>query len=56
MDETITFILTAAQKNVEGPRQNIPFSKEKEKRRASIIVWKIIKKKFSRKWINNEAL
>jgi len=40
-DELITRILNTATKSVEGMKRNIPFSKEKEKRRAAVLYWKM---------------
>ena len=36
-DELITRMLNAATRSVEGMKRNIPFSKEKEKRRAAVL-------------------
>ena len=40
-DEIITRMLNTALKSVEGMKQNVPFSCEKEKRRAAVLYWKI---------------
>ena len=40
-DEIITRMLNAATKSVEGMRRNVPFSKEKEMRRAAALHWKM---------------
>ena len=36
----ITLILNAARKKVEGQKRNIPYSKEKEKKRGIMLYWK----------------
>ena len=40
-DNIITRMLNTATKSVEGMKRNVPFSKEKEKRRAAVLHWKI---------------
>ena len=40
-DNIITRILNVATKSVEGMKRNVPFSKEKEKRRATVLYWKM---------------
>ena len=40
-DEIITRMLNTALKSVEGIKRNVPFSCEKEKRRAAVLYWKM---------------
>ena len=40
-DKIITRMFNIAIKSVKGIKQNIPFSHEKEKRRAAVLYWKI---------------
>ena len=40
-DKIITRMLNTALKSVEGMKRNVPFSCEKEKRRAVVLYWKM---------------
>ena len=40
IDKSFSHMLNTARKKVEGLIRNIPFSKEKEKKRSTIIFWK----------------
>ena len=40
-DQLITRMLNAATRSVEGMKWNVQFLKEKEKRRAAVLCWKM---------------
>ena len=46
MDETITYVLTAAWTKVEGTQRNIPYSKTKQVKESMVkYIWGLINKK-----------
>jgi len=56
VDQNILFALNKARKFIEGPYQNIPFSKEKEKRRVALLYWDIRKKEVRERTINHKTM
>ena len=56
IDNLITTMLNKAIRKVEGQRRNIPYSKEKAKRRGSIRYWKMKIRSFNGHPIDNNEL
>ena len=56
IDESITKVLNAATRKVEGPRRNILYSVEKVRRQGTLLFWKEKVRQLKRISINNEVL
>ena len=56
IDEILTRIFTAALKKVEGMKRTVPYSKEKVKRRANLLYWKMKLRKIKRKVVDKELM
>jgi hypothetical protein len=56
IDEILTRIFTAALKKVEGMKRTVPYSKEKVKRRANLLYWKMKLRKIKRKVVDKELI
>ena len=56
IDEILTRIFTVALKKVEGMKRTVPYSKEKVKRRANLLYWKMKLRKIKRKVVDKELM
>ena len=56
IDIIITRMLNTATKKVEGMKRNIPYSKEKRKRRATVLYYKAVLRKMKGIAIDEEIM
>ena len=56
IDQILTRIFTVALKKVEGMKRSVPYSKEKEKRRANLLYLKMKLRKAKGKVVDRELM